>query len=321
MNKYIIIALVLTVVVAGCVGSRPVTVAPNRGVTINNFIATPSQVRSGELVLFDLEVENIGGTTARNVQVDLLGVEGQWRDSFGNTIQDTQTKPLGTLRPPLPDRNIPGDFRLTQWDLMTPNIPQGISPTIDVEARVTYDYNTSGYLAVKAISEDEFRRKQIIGEQVANPVLIVNSPGPLHMTIPEINQRALIVDTTTSDAFSTHPFRIEVANVGDGFPITLEDDGRLRGAGGRLRGTIELLGPGAEFSDCLGATSGRFLKIDDAQITLRVRETGSAIIPCTVRIDKSRWGTRAEDSIQFVFNIFYRYYVKDTQTVSVIGVA
>lgn len=320
MNKYVLLGLVLTIVIAGCIGQREVSVAPNRGITINTFVATPSQVRSGELVLFDLEVENIGGTTARNVEVELLGVEDQWRNSFGNLLADTQRRDLRELDPPLLERDIPGDFRLTQWDLMTPNIPQGITPSIDVEARVTYDYNTSGFLMAKAISEDEFRRKQILGESIQQPFEIVNSPGPLHMNLAAVNQRAIIVDTTSNDQFSIHPFRIEIANVGDGFPITEEETGSIRGAGGRLRGTIQLLGPGAEFEDCFGATSGRLLNIDDADITLRVRETGTAILPCTIRIDKDVWNNRPIDSVHFIFNIFYTYFVKETQTISVIGV-
>src|SRR3990167_7072510 len=141
MKKLLLILLIASVVlISGCVNNRAVKTSENRGVTINSFTASPLQAYTGERVLFDLEVENIGGTTARNVQVDLFGVEGQWKDAFGNIIGDTQTKQIGTLRPPLTERNIPGDFKLVQWQLQTPTIPQGISPNLQVEARVTYDY-------------------------------------------------------------------------------------------------------------------------------------------------------------------------------------
>ena len=319
MKKHYLVFLILAVVfVAGCTG-RPARQDPLRGITINSFTATDSQVRSGEFVLFDLEVENIGGTTAREVQADLFGVEGQWRDSFGNLIQDTQTRELGTMRAPLPERNIPGDLKIAQWQLQTPRIPQGISPNLQVEARVTYDYNTSGHLAVGAMSEDEFRRRQINNQPPGFIAESVNSQGPINLQVSDKFTRPLIVDTTSDEAFSIHPFRFDFVNVGDGFPITPEDDGRIRGAGGRLSGTIELLGPGASFEDCLGVHSGNIVNLDDAEITVRLRENNRVPIACSVKIDKSQWNNRPEDTIQFVFNIFYRYYVPQTVSVNVIG--
>ncbi|MBI4170822.1 MAG: hypothetical protein HY514_03945, partial [Candidatus Aenigmarchaeota archaeon] len=307
MNKYILLSIALLVAVAGCIGTRPATQNPLRGVTISTFTATDSQVRSGEFVLFDLEVENIGGTTARNVQADLFGVEGQWKDTFGNLVQDTQTKQLSTLKPPLPERNIAGDLKLVQWQLQTPTIPQGISPNLQVEARVTYDYNTSGHLLVGAMSEDEFRRRQINNQPPGFTAESVNSQGPIHLEINEKFKRPLIVDTTTSETTSVHPFRFEFVNVGDGFPITPEDDGRIRGAGGKLSGTIEVFGPGVSFDDCLGQRSGTRVDLDNAEITVRLRETNRVPVACSIKIDKTTWGNRPEDTVQFVFNIFYRY--------------
>ena len=154
MKKAALVLMIAAVVlISGCVNQRSVTTSENRGVTINSFTASPLQAYTGERVLFDLEIENIGGTTARNVQADLFGVEGQWRDSLGNIIDSTQTK-WGSiiLKPPVPSRNIPGDFRITQWELTTPDIPQGITANLPIEARVTYDYNTSGHLGVKLVS-------------------------------------------------------------------------------------------------------------------------------------------------------------------------
>lgn len=323
MKKLWIILVLALILAAGCIGQREVTTTANNGITINMFTATPVSARTGELVLFDLEVENTGGTTARNVQVDLFGVENQWRTSTGSMIDSTLTKPMGTLKPPLPDRSIPGDFKMQQWDIMTPNIPQGVSPALDIEAWVSYDYNTSGHLKVKAVSEDEWRRKQLQGEEILNPVEIINSNGPIKLSIPANYQNAIIVDTQTSDEdYVVQPFRIEFQNVGSGYPITLEDDGTIRGAGGRLHGTLQLFGPGVEFEDCLGATSGTIVDFNDAQIPVRLRESAGGTLPvaCSIRIDKDVWATRAEDTFQFVFNIFYRYYTKQTATVTVTGV-
>src|SRR3989338_858841 len=323
MNKTLILALLAVVVLAsGCVNQRAVTTSENRGVTINSFSGSPIQTFTGEQVLFDLEIENIGGTTAKNVQADLFGVEGQWMDSLCNTIDSTLTK-WGSivLRPPLTARNIPGEFRITQWELTTPNIPQGITANLPIEARVTYDYNTSGHLGVKLVSQDEYRRKQLLGEQVVNAFEITNSNGPLKLSIPERYQTPIIVDTESSAQFETYPFRIQIDNVGDGFPITPEDDGRIRGIGGRLQGTIDVFGPGVEFEDCLGIRSGTHIDLDDADILVRLRQIGRGSLPiaCNIKIDKNIWQGRAEDTLQFIFNIRYRYYVAETANVQVVG--
>ncbi|MBI4174449.1 MAG: hypothetical protein HY517_02290, partial [Candidatus Aenigmarchaeota archaeon] len=153
-SSLMLVILLAVVLASGCVNQRAVKTGENRGVTVNSFTASPVTAYTGERVLFDLEIENIGGTTAKNVQADLFGVEGQWRDSLGNAVDSTLTK-WGSiiLKPPVPSRNIPGDFRITQWELTTPNIPQGITANLQIEARVTYDYNTSGHLGVKLVSQ------------------------------------------------------------------------------------------------------------------------------------------------------------------------
>ena len=113
MKKVFLVLLIASVVlISGCVNNRAVKTGENRGVTINSFTASPLQAYTGEQVLFDLEIENIGGTTAKNVQAHLFGVEGQWRDDLGNTIDSTLTK-WGSivLKPPVPSRNIRSEER------------------------------------------------------------------------------------------------------------------------------------------------------------------------------------------------------------------
>jgi hypothetical protein len=320
--KELTIVLVLTavLVISGC--SQPVNTSESRGVTINSFIASPTGVLSGETVIFDVEIENIGGTTARNVQVDLYGVEGQWRDITGNLIDSTLTKWGGlTLDPPFPPRNIPGDLRITQWQIVTPDIPQGTSPTLPIEARVTYDYNTSGHLGVALISQDEWRRRQLNGGDVSDASEMVNSAGPLKLTIDPRFQKPIIVDTSSNEQFETYPFRIQIDNVGDGYPITPEDDAIIRGAGGRLQGTIDIFGAGVEFDECLGVTGGTHIDLDDADVLVRLREVGRGSVPiaCNVKIDMTKWNNRPDDTMQFIFNIRYRYYVAATANVMVTG--
>lgn len=317
MNKYLILAAL--VLALGCVGTQTTTVDVNRGLTITDFTATPSQVTIFEPVLFEVEVANIGGTTARNAQVDFFGVEEQWRDRNGNLVDSTRTKQLGTLKPPEPARGVPGASKFLQDELLPPGLPQGITSSVAVEARVTYDYNTSGFIDLPAISEDEFRRMQINKQGTTFPVTVVNSAGPIHMTMDQRFAPIRIDTTDLGETFQSWPMRIILQNVGDGFPITPEDDARIRGAGGKITGTIEIFGPGAEFENCLGQTSGTFINLDSTDIALRIRESNQAVLPCTIRVDKLIWGNRPQDTVKLIFNLNYRYYVAKTAHVNVIG--
>ncbi len=316
--KKLLLLITFAVFISGCIGSQPVNVDANRGLTILGFSANPTDVISGETVLFDVDVANVGGTTASNAQVDLFNVENQWRDENQNPIDSTLTKELGTLRPPEPTRNVPGQERLVQYALMTPGIPQGVSPTLRVEARVTYDYNTSGFIDVPAISEDEFRRKGMLKETVSPPT-VINSAGPIHMTMDPKFSPVRVDTTNVGEDIQTWPLRVILTNVGDGFPITPEDSPAILGAGGKITGTMQILGPGAEFSDCLGVTSGTTIDLDSADIVVKLRQDGSVPIACTISIDKNTWNNRPEDSVKLIFNLFYRYYVSATASVQVTG--
>ncbi len=322
MKKYLLVLLAAVVIISGCTGGdRPVTTDPNRGLTINSFNADPASVRSGELVLFDIEVENIGGTTAKEAQIDLYGVENQWRDSTGNPIPDTLTKELGTLKPPDVGRGVPGQFKLVQYRLMTPDVPQGIPYAATVTARVTYDYATNGIIDIPALSENEITIRESNNQALPSPTFS-GSAGPIKILVDSAKGFLPIhVDTADTESDDQEwPLRIIFSNGGDGFPITLEDDPAIRGTGGKISGKITLLGAGnPHFDECLGVTSGNEIDLDSTDILVRLRQDGTYTIGCMIGIDKSAWGSRPEDRVQLVFELFYRYYVDATATVSVQG--
>ena len=326
-QSFLVVVLLTLVLATGCTGGRPAKVDANNGVTITEFVASPTQALDGDFVLLEAEFENTGGTTARNVQVDLYGVEGQWRDSFGNLITSTLTQSFGVLRRPIPERNIPGDFRLAHFNIMAKDIPEGIAPILPIEARVTYDYNTSGHLQLYAMSEGEYRRKNSLGEPFPTAE-IVNSAGPIKLDLEEKYKNPVIIFPASQggDSEQTISLKIIFTNVGSGFPITEVNDRitGLGGAGGRLTGTIELFAPaGIEFSDCLGTKGGNSVIIDasdvSGKIPLQIRESGAVPVSCILKVNKAVWGDRPIDTIQLVFNIFYRYYTCARVNVQVIG--
>ncbi len=317
--KKTVILISLVILVAGCIGGQqPARVDQNNGLVINSFVATPSQLFSDDAggVLFELEAENVGGTDAKNVKIDILGVEGQWRDSQGNVLTSSLTKDVGTMRAPVPERNIPGKVIDETFNIRPPELRQGISPLVGLDARVTYDYSTSGYIDVVLISDQQFQQLRITKQPLPTPVTVVNSAGPIHMTVSPRYAAPVVVDTSLSDP-QTQTIRIELTNVGSGFPITEED--QTIGAGGRIIGTIDLLGPnGVQFSDCLNEGGGT--SIDLNNVDLRIRETNSVPISCTISIDPNVLSqAKPMDHVKLIFDLQYTYFVSASQKVQVIG--
>ncbi|MBI4896532.1 MAG: hypothetical protein HY832_03220 [Candidatus Aenigmarchaeota archaeon] len=322
MNKSYLFLIAFVVLIAGCTTTEPAKIDANNGITISGFVVTPSETREGNLVLFDTEFQNTGGTTAKNVEVALLRVEEIWRDSFGHPVLGTPKQTVTTMKPPIPELNRAGTRSQKQWEFMTPSLPQGITTSFVVTNRISYDYNTSGYIAFTAMTEDEIQRREMHNEPQKIAPDVVNSAGPLHITVPEQGRQTLIIDNQDlSEQYESRSLSIQIENVGDGFPITPEPGvaGGVLGAGGKLSGTIDLFGAGAEFENCLGVTSGKTIRLDDAQITTRIRENGKVPIACGIKIDKRKWGNTAVGSVNLAFNIFYRYYVESEASIKVIG--
>lgn len=81
--KYYIIILSLLVLITACTGS--INTDDNNGIVINKFDADPDQAETDDRVNFFLDVENVGGTTAKCVVAEIYGVDS-WYDINGRLI-------------------------------------------------------------------------------------------------------------------------------------------------------------------------------------------------------------------------------------------
>jgi len=314
MKKYLLVLVVMTIIaISGCT-QRSTTVDVNNGLKINEFSADPIEAESNDLVTFLLEVENVGGTTAKDVVANLYGVQNQWLDTNNNKVDSTLTKEIGTLKPPDISRNIPGDFKMVQWTLRAPRMPEGTKQKLPVTVRVTYIYNTTGSIVIKAFSDQQQKIEQNLKNwPPANPFVVTNTNAPIKIDVPARYQNSIIVDTTNTDD-QKEQLRIEFINVGKGWPVT-------ENVPGRMYGTIRLYGP-AEFSDCLGVTSGNEIAIDESNIDLvKLKSDGKVPVACEIKINKDQWGNAPEGIITMTFEMYYLYYLEETAPVTVIGKA
>src|SRR3989344_5277149 len=297
--KLIALFVILSLIfLAGCLG-REVKVA-NDGIVVNSFTASPDSVKEFNTVQFELEVENIGGATATNVEAALLDARGIWQG-------DTSTRNIATLKPPSIIQNTPGEFKIFSWVLTPPDLPEGVVVPFNIRSKVTYQYSSNTVVLIKVLTENGRRIKEAQGVTLTDPIIIARddfAPVKVDMSKGPI---PLVIDPQDPD--NTATFRIEIKNVGSGFPIT---DNKV----GKVTGTIKVQGAGFSLQSCdsgLGSFGGNGAIL---------RDDGTAPILCTVSIDKSQWNseTLTEGQISFTIELNYKYFVEKSVTINVQGV-
>ena len=81
--KYYLLVLALVAVIAACTSS--IRVDDSNGLMINSFTTNPATAEPDDRVSIFLDVENVGGTTARCVVAEIYGVDS-WYDDSGARI-------------------------------------------------------------------------------------------------------------------------------------------------------------------------------------------------------------------------------------------
>jgi hypothetical protein len=298
------ITLFALVVASGCTGigqERAAKVDPNNGIVINEFSVDPPRAVFGEdTVSVYLEVENVGGTTAKNVEVKLTGVGG-FDGYTAKTIIPELSPPDISIEPP-----VPGILKAFVWELVPKNVGEGVSHIESIIGRVMYDYTTTAAVSIPVYSKAEYKRLQNLGQEIESTVTLSNTNAPVKIALSGE------VPLVASEAGEEGSYIIEFINVGDGIPSTNNEDGQIAGK-------IKIMGP-AEFVDCLGQ-SGTEITINptgpiDEQIKIRRGE--SIKKACSIRLTTD-WADAPKDSIQMTFDLDYRYYVQKEVAVNVIG--
>ncbi len=83
--KYVPLLLALVVLSSGCVFSGGTTPQPVDAIVVNSFTADPLVAEPDDIVSFFLDIENVGGTTARCVTSELYGIE-TWNNDAGTPL-------------------------------------------------------------------------------------------------------------------------------------------------------------------------------------------------------------------------------------------
>jgi len=242
----LVIGLISIVMVSGCIGQQQQSSA-NNGLAIKNLQISPPadqiKSRAGEFVYITFEIENVGGSKARNVNIELTGVN--WVDDKSITTK----APIPVMNPPT---NIgSGDVRTIEFILPMPALPEGRTVTYPITIRITYDYDTGGTIIIPGMSEQRYETDVQLGNtervQESSQITVQQTQGtPLSIGITGPDK--FVVERSD---FTDRVYHITVSNVGDGLPITTSpitgqpDDGLVFF-------TSWVNGPGAYFTDCMG---------------------------------------------------------------------
>jgi len=304
--KPALIAFLLIGVIAlsGCIGGGgEVRINENNGLIITEFNANPTAIEDTEDILFTVDIENQGGTTATGAEVKIYGAEG-WCG--------TTSKAWTSLDPPDPVTNTMGDAKTFSSLLSPPDIPEGVSSNFPITARATFTYHTTGTITIPAYSKTLDRINQETGNADAT-INVDNTYAPIQIGLNK-GSIPLVIDEDENEDVT---YILDFINVGSGWPVTESTGGTT--TIGRMQGTIKLLGNGMTLTECLNENAdGNEVSFDDVD-TLRLRSGGRVPISCSFDIDSTVWDSTTSGSVIFVIDVDYTYYVESTSTVTVHG--
>ncbi len=337
------VALVIMLVVslAGCI-ARDVRVDENNGVSINKLFADPSSVDSGDIFHVYMELENVGGRTAKSVNLDLVATAfdqqqrqnlptiakiGQPMPEFTFTPVERNSYSFQTLAPPDPDLNQPGEFHVVSWALQAPFIPEGIVKDFRLLGRVTYEYSTSAAINIPVYTKNEIKQskdvKSLEATSTNGPIKVfISGPGQV-----VVNTDPDIIRLNNNEAAV---YTITLRNTGDGIPFT-------NNINGLVKGTVRFSG-GITPVDCINTGTAQLEQqllqrpsqqaYDSSYYVITLPETdngvvlrngNSATFSCTLVLARDQWISRPFGTATITFDLSYLYFIEKETTVSVKG--
>lgn len=309
----ITIALIIATFSSGCVrqkANRTPTISSTDGLIIKEFSSDLSRYEDTEPINVYLEIENVGGTTARRVNYTILGVAWNNTICWNGTGLDKCPQELGNLSPPdlSTQPPIPGDFVSLSWNIPPYEaLPEGVELPVTITARVTYDYYSNGEVSIPVINKEYYKMLLKQNKPIPSTPGVKNSDGPIHIDIEKAGLPIIVEKDVDVQHPETAQIRIYIKNVGSGAPIKGYDIGNMTV-------NLTLLGTDVEFTSCQGLNVDTTNKKANGEIVLR--RAGTVTIPCTIKITDA---PELYSTISIVFETKYRYFIEKPLTVTIVG--
>ena len=309
-----LVAMVLSLAVfsSGCIRqeeNRTVTVSSTDGLIIKEFSADASTYEKGENITLSLDIENVGGTTAENVTLYILGVTWTNKTCINPktaTVEECPKVIAKKLSPPDLSTGTKGDYIYLTWTIPGySTIPEGIELPVTIRARVLYDYHSNGEVDVPVISKDYQKLLSHQNKPLPTAPEAQNSRGPIHI---DIEREGLPIVVEKNNPI-TRQVRVYIKNVGSGAPILNDDLGKLK-----LKLSLLTHGVDAELLSC--QTTEATNNVWTGDIVLRRGET--VTIPCTINFTNTEV-PESYNMLGIVFETNYTYFIEKPLTVTIVG--
>jgi hypothetical protein len=243
-----------------------------------------------------LEVQNVGDAIATNVEAQIF--------NYGDLLGPTQAH-LGILEPP--EEKIEGERQDYTFVYIVPKRQLGVRDTLDLGARVSYEYASWGTADIYVVPKDDWKAKQELG--VKSPRLDkFSSEGPIQV---KISARHPIIVSPHYDTFS---IRVDVDNIGTGSVRSML-------FGYDTLDAIDLvvppgfsLGEYCDFAGTLGAYGGT-LTVQFDPLRLKMTKGKHKTLTCRLRVNDI---TR-ENVYPFMAVVRYRYQIDGFTTLTIHG--
>ncbi|MEM5870516.1 MAG: hypothetical protein QW758_01005 [Candidatus Aenigmatarchaeota archaeon] len=292
----LLFSVALVVLLSGCVGpSGGVKFSATDGIIITEFSSDYDRYSRNEPISVNIEIENVGGTTARNTIVEILGAT--WTQVQACGPWDLAPPDL-SISPPLR-----GDVKACNRIIQPfAQLPEGVEFPLQLIARVTYDYRSNGAINIPVLSKEFYAYNIRENRPIPKTYNVTNSMGPIHIDLDA--RLPIIIDSPMTEI----PVNVIFKNVGSGVPI-------MRGGpAGDIIGklNIKLNIVGGNFKEC-GYLQGSGPSVGG---TIELRKGETIRIPCTITIPNV---PQTYQYITMTFESDYGYFTEKPINIVVAG--
>lgn len=205
MKKFLMILLIFGVLlISGCTksGGGGGTTATT-GVIIKSFSPSISEIDPDIDIVLPIIIKNAGEKAATNVIIQLYGLTNDWKFTSGARILDT----IPSMSPADSSRGIEGQEEYRDWVIQGP--PKPVKLSYNIEARVSYAYETDSESLIRAVNTKYYREK--------------NDKGGLQST--KYTGGPLVVNVKVPSAIisgGSIPVIFEIQNTGGGITTSMD---------------------------------------------------------------------------------------------------
>ena len=286
-----------------------------KGLEITSFTAEPSTIYSRSVVRVIMDVENQGGTTAKNTSsfafltgsninlTNRSGVYWYGKTDGGTDEQDCQnfTK---DLKPADVVKGTTGDSKTVTWNVVAPNVTAGQTRTDSFIGRVYTDYQTGVNGNIWVYSETESDAAKASGRSL-NRASFASTSGPVSVVVSVSPDPVIVYESGDNSA----TLNIRISNVASG---TIYSSGKVTGCSKIALKTDDLNNvtytidaPDFNLADCLSTDNVELVSGKPTTVFCTITPKATTIT--------------AFKSFPITINVKYGYYTERTTTVTVQG--